>query len=55
MSENLHPEPWHTRGDYDEDRRRMKYMMFASVISSVAAAISSAAAIIAVIYAVLKN
>jgi hypothetical protein len=55
MSETLHPDPWRTRGDHDEDRRRMKYMMFASVISLVAAVISFTAAIIAVVYAVLKN
>ena len=48
MAETLHPDPWRARGDYDEDRRRMKYMMFASVVSSIGAVISSVAALIAV-------
>ncbi len=55
MAEILHPDPWRIRGDYDEDRRRMKYMMFASVIASIGAVISSVAALIAVFYAILKN
>jgi hypothetical protein len=53
MAEVLHPDPWRSRADYDEDRHRMKWVMFASVISSVAAVISSVSAIIAVLYAVL--
>jgi hypothetical protein len=55
MAETLHPDPWRTRGDYDEDRRRMKYMMLASVTASIGAVISSVAALIAVVYAIVKN
>jgi hypothetical protein len=54
MAENLHPDPWRTRGDYDEDRKRMKYMMIASVTASVGAVISSISAITAVVYAITK-
>jgi hypothetical protein len=32
MAEGVHPDPWRSRADYDEDRRRMKYMMFASAV-----------------------
>lgn len=52
---HLHPEPWRTRGDYDEDRRRMKYMMLASVTASIGAVISPVAALIAVVYAIVKH
>ncbi len=55
MAEIVHPDPWRTRGDYDEDRRRMKYLMLASVTASIGAVISSVAAVIAVVYAIIKN
>jgi hypothetical protein len=55
MAETIHPDPWRTKGDYDEDRLRMKHVTMASVVSSIAAAISSVAALIAVLYAVFKN
>lgn len=55
MAETIHLDPWRTRGDYDEDRRRMKYMMLASVTASIGAVISSIAALIAVVYAIIKN
>lgn len=54
MSENIHPDPWRTRGDYDEDRKRMKGVMVAAIISSVAATISSIAAIIVAISSCMK-
>lgn len=49
MTENTHPDPWRTRGDYDEDRRRMKSVMIAAVVSSIAACVSAIAAIIVAI------
>jgi hypothetical protein len=55
MPETIDPDPWRTRGDYDEDRRWMKHVTRASVVSSIAATISSIAALIAVLYAVFKN
>jgi hypothetical protein len=55
MAEIVHPDPWRTRGDYNEDRQRMKYLMLASVISSIGAVISSVAALIAVVFAIIKN
>lgn len=55
MAETIHPDPWRTRADYDEDRRRMKYVTIASVTASIAAAVSSIAALIAVVATILKN
>jgi hypothetical protein len=54
MAEVLHPDPWRSRADYDEDRRRMKWTIIAAVISSVAAVISSVAAITTAIYVLWK-
>lgn len=55
MVETVHPDPWRTRADYDEDRRRMKRITIASLVSSIAATISSVAALIAVLYAIFRN
>jgi len=54
MTEQIHPDPWRTRADYNEDRNRMKLTVYSAVIASIGAIISSVAALIAVLYAICK-
>ena len=54
MTEQIHPDPWRTRADYNEDRNRMKLAVYASFIASIGAVISSISALIAVLYAICK-
>jgi len=54
MTEQLHPDPWRTRGDYDEDRKRMKLTVYASLTAAIGAVISSVSALIAVFYTIFK-
>lgn len=47
---SLIEDPWRTQGEYQQDRFRMKLMVIASIVSSLAA-IASAGAAVAAVYA----